>query len=73
MGDEDTQAVIGCTANWVEQTDGTYSLIVTIQCEKTCETTVIQQDVSKKELFELRLKGEENWVLNETTLTTGNY
>lgn len=73
MNDDD-ETMIGGTVSWEEQEDGTFSQVVVLHFKKREDlvNTVIS-GVTKKELFKHMLEGEDNWPLNQTTLTTGSY
>ena len=68
------ETIIGGTVSWEEQEDGTFSQIVVLHFKKRKDiTNTVISGVTRKEFFELRLKGEDEWPLNATTLTLGDF
>ena len=63
------ETMIGGDVSWEEQEDGTFSQIVVLHFRNRGDlVNIIVTGVTKKELFEVKLKGEDNWPLTETIL-----
>ena len=67
------ETCIGGVVGWEEQQAGTYDQIVylTLKNGRIIEQ-IMQTGISKKQFFELRLKGDDLWPPTETTLTMGS-
>lgn len=66
------ETILDGTVSWEEQSDGTYDQIVYLRLKNgRIIEELMQGGVSKKKFFEMRLKGEDYWPPNETTLTLG--
>ena len=65
-----SETILGGDLSWEEQEDGTFSQIVVLHLKNGQDiTNIVQAGLSRKEFFELRLKGDDQWPPTETTLT----
>lgn len=72
MNDDDwlNETILGGEVSWEEQEDGSFTQKVVLHLKDGRDiTNIVQSGLSKKELFELRLKGDDQWPPTETTLT----
>lgn len=72
MNDDDwlNETIMGGEVSWDEQEDGTFTQKVVLHLKDGRDiTNIVQSGLSRKEFFELRLKGDDQWPPTETMLS----